>query len=44
MTSGIRINDEDYTWLLDHRDSKRKGIADVVHELIAFWEQCQNEE
>jgi len=38
----IRVSKVDRDWLLDHRDSKRKGIADVVHEIIEFWEQCQN--
>ena len=42
-TISVRIYQSDRDWLMDHRDSKRKGIADVLHEIIGFWEQCQNE-
>jgi hypothetical protein len=41
--TGVRINDDDYAWLMKHRDDKLKGLADVLHEIIVFWEQCQNE-
>lgn len=30
----IRILKSDALWLLDHRNSKQKGIADVIHKLI----------
>lgn len=43
MTAGVRLHDDDHTWLMDHRDSKKKGVADVVHELIEFWGQHQND-
>ncbi len=42
MTTGVRIDDDLYTWLMDHRDSKRKFVSDVIRELKEFWEQCQN--
>lgn len=44
MTQCVRIYEPDHKWLLDHRDSKRKGLANVVYEVIEFWQMCQNED
>lgn len=38
---GIRIDDDLYTWLMDHRDSKRKTVSDVIRELKEFWERSE---
>ena len=43
MTVEIKINEKDYKWIKDHC-SKKYEVADIVHELIQFWEQCQNNE
>lgn len=42
-TVSVRIYQSDKDWLLNHRDSKRKGIADVLHEIIEFWDMAQND-
>jgi len=44
MSVSVRIDNDLHEWLMDHRDSKRKGISDVIRELKEFWEQCQNDE
>lgn len=38
MTSGIRIDDDIYDWLWDHKTSKHRTISDVIGELIEFKE------
>lgn len=43
MSVSIRIDDDLHEWLLDHRDSKRRNISDVIREMRDFWEQCQND-
>lgn len=43
MSVSIRIDDDLHEWLLDHRDSKRRNISDVIREIKDFWEQCQKD-
>jgi len=35
---GIRLNDEVYTWLFNHRSTKEKSMSDVIQGLITFKE------
>ena len=43
MSVSIRIDEDLHEWLLDHRNSKRRNISDVIREIRDFWEQSQND-
>lgn len=43
MSISIRIDDDLHEWLLDHRDSKRRNVSDVIREIRDFWEQYQKD-
>jgi predicted CopG family antitoxin len=43
MSKQIRIEDDIHTWLLDHKDSQRRNVSDVIRGLIDFWEQHQSD-
>jgi predicted CopG family antitoxin len=35
---GIRLDDDIYRWLFDHRSTKEKTMSEVIRGLIAFKE------
>lgn len=43
MSKQIRIEDDIHAWLLDHKDSQRRNVSDVIRELIEFREQYQSD-
>jgi predicted CopG family antitoxin len=43
MSKQIRIEDDIHAWLLDHKDSQRRNVSDVIRELIKFREQYQSD-
>jgi predicted CopG family antitoxin len=38
---GIRLNDDIYTWLFDHRTTKEKTMSEVIRGLIVFKEESE---
>jgi len=42
MSKQIRIEDDIHAWLLDHKDSQRRNVSEVIRGLIEFKEQFQS--
>lgn len=40
-TITVRMDTDLHDWLMDHRDSTKRGISDVVREVIDFWIKLQ---
>ena len=43
MSKQIRIEDDIHAWLLDHKNSQRRNVSDVIRELIEFREKYQSD-
>jgi predicted CopG family antitoxin len=43
MSKQIRIEDDIHAWLLDHKDSQRRNVSDVIRDLIEFWKKHQSD-
>jgi succinate dehydrogenase flavin-adding protein (antitoxin of CptAB toxin-antitoxin module) len=41
---GIRLDDDIYTWLFNHRTTKEKTMSEVIRGLIAFKEKSKTTE
>ncbi len=41
---GIRLDDDVYTWIFDHRTTKEKTMSEVIRGLIAYKEESESTE